>query len=147
MPRHLISLGALLCVIVMLFSACQKSEIDSLPEDVSSFMTEYFAFQPIQSTAKTKDGGWVVSVKSGATLWFAADGNWTAIDGNGTTLPAVLIHDQVPATLWAFIVELEATENVYSLEKTGETMIVGLLDTHITYNRTTGSITYPSVVE
>lgn len=145
MSRRLIPIifiSFLLCVI----AACQHDEWDEVPSPVQTFISQYFPFGEVSSVVFGKSGNVTVSIDNGATLSFDKDYNWTDINGNGIPLPGNFLYDQLPQSLYSYLLESEQTAGVYSASRNYDYIVLDLLDTSISYDRTTGDITYPSAL-
>ena len=133
----------LLIVVTVSAAACNDSQWDELPAPIAQFIDRYFNSTDIESYTDSGSSH-IVVIKNGSRLTFDSEYEWTMIDGRGGTLPQILISDQLPEALYGFLVNLEATDGVYSLSRTAYTITVQLQDTDVVYDRRSGSITYPS---
>ena len=116
--------------------------MDDLPDDISSFSSQYFPGQRVSDYSESDDGK-RMELANGATIIFNDDNDWVTIDGNGSRLPEVLVYDQLPPALFQYLEEMEAANSVYKLSRTSSIYIVTLDDTYITYDIDSGTITYP----
>ena len=128
---------------LMIIGACSNNLWDELPTPVARFIAEYFPGSGIKSYNVTDDGNYRVKIDNSVTLTFDSACNWTCVDGNGGTLPPVFIQDQLPPALLRYLQETEDTDNVYLVVRNGIYYKVTLVDTVLTYEIETGTITYP----
>lgn len=140
--KSLIQILVLAALIIT--GACSSNVWDELPENVSSFVGEYFPGQGIRSFSEEGDGEQVV-LNNGTSILFDKNGEWTTVDLGGSVLPEVFLYDCVPPALFQYLEETSNTDNVYKAERTSREYILTLTDTYITYNIETGDIIYPSV--
>ena len=73
--------------------------MDDLPDDISSFSSQYFPGQRVSDYSESDDGK-RMELANGATIIFNDDNDWVTIDGNGSRLPEVLVCDQLPPALF-----------------------------------------------
>lgn len=93
---------AMIGVLVVL-GACSSDASEELPSAVSRFATQYFPGLGVKSYQQLKDGGCIVQLSGGPTLTFDSEDRWLEIDGNGSTLPQVLMYDQLPPSLYEYL--------------------------------------------
>lgn len=139
-----ILLLAMLGVLVVL-GACSSDVSEELPSAVSRFTTEYFPGLGVKSYQQLKDGGCIVQLSGGPTLTFDSDDRWLEIDGNGSVLPQVLMYDQLPPSLYEYLQATEQQTEVYEMKRDRYYYKLTMFDTVITYDITTGKITYPGM--
>lgn len=65
---------------------------------------------------------------------------WSSIDGEGATLPQVLLFDELPPALYQYLEETESLNSVYRLDRDARQYEVGLFDSALTYTIATGEI-------
>lgn len=134
-------LGLLFTVIIV--TACNDTVWDELPSPISSFIAQYFPGEKVQSYSEKSDS-YYVTVKSGASLVFDVNYDWTSIDGNGEPLPAQLVFDQFPSPLYDYIDGQMMQSDVYAVTRNKSTYEVTLADTRISYDIQTETVVYPS---
>ena len=146
MIRHLLNHSSIfpvtLLLILLAACACSSNVMDDLPDDISSFSSQYFPGQRVSDYSESDDGK-RMELANGATIIFNDDNDWVTIDGNGSRLPEVLVYDQLPPALFQYLEEMEAANSVYKLSRTSSIYIVTLAATYITYDIDSGTITYP----
>lgn len=133
-----------IAIALVMAGSCSSNVWDELPDKVTSFLAEYFPGQGVASYSDVEGEDCRVEMRNGAVITFDVNDNWATIDGNGNTLPEVLIYDQLPPALFQYLEEMESTNGVYKLSRTSSTYIVTLRDTYITYDVESGAITYPA---
>lgn len=124
--------------------SCKENGVDmsDLPTQVSAFITKYYPGVEVDRWSNSA-GKSTVYLRNSATIVFdnTADKNWVSIDGNGGTLPQMLVYDQTPATLYRYIEENNAVNGVYGMSRDGKQYVVVLLDSRVIYDIATGKIT------
>lgn len=134
-----------IAIIAALFSACDEPDVwNKVPAAVSQFVQKYWPGQDLSYATTEKDGGTQVTIQNGPTIEFDTNGSWTSIKGNGSTIPSMLLYDQLPDPLYRYIEQSEATNGVYNLSRTSTIYEVTLLNTVITYTISTSQITIPT---
>lgn len=126
-----------------LWTSCGEGELNELPTTVQSFVAQYFPGVVVSDYSTDKDGDIHVALRNDATLVFDSDGDWIEVDGNGSPLPADLVLDRLPAPLYDYLESIEEVGNVYSIKKETSSIVVGLLDTTLTYDTLTQTVVYP----
>nr|MDE6491155.1 hypothetical protein [Muribaculaceae bacterium] len=137
----LFTLGILLSLILTPSCSEEGVKLSDLPEAVAAFITKYYpgvAIDRFGNSANTC----VVGLRDSATLTFDGKRQWTIIDGNGATLPQILVYDQTPEELYAYLEEIEATNGVYKLERAKGDYGVWLYDSYFEYYAASGEIEY-----
>ncbi len=129
--------------ILPMLSSCSSSDIDEMPQTLQTFVTQYWPNVSVSSYSD-QNGTQVVKLQDSATLTFNSDNRWTDINGNGATIPAQLLFDQLPETLYNYLVTLEATTEVYRLHRDSSDITVTLHASILTYDIATQTIIYPS---
>lgn len=128
---------------IILLGACGNDVNDELPQEILTFINKYYPNSAVSSFDEAKNGSYTVTIRNGAILKFDSQMKWTEINGNGVTLPPMMIMDESPAPLFRYIEEMERTNEVYLLSRNSEIYRVEFLDTYITYTIATGTISYP----
>ncbi len=128
---------------ILVFGACSSDALEDTPTAVSRFITQYFPNQRVKSYTETSDGGHKAVLDNSATIIFDDDNKWIEIDGEGSTLPEVLLYDQLPPELYSYLQATEQTGGVYAVTRDNFYYKLTMIDTVITYTISTGSITYP----
>lgn len=131
----------ILAMLLAALTSCQDSDnYKDLVDPVSSFVSQYWPNPDIESYTHPTADTYLVIIKNGPSITFDSNYKWTEIDGNGMTLPQVLLYDQLPSTLYRYLEETENTGAVFKLERTARQYSVTLLDSSLTYNTSTGEI-------
>lgn len=135
----------LLLPLLIGLTACDSDDVDGVPSEIGRFVSHYWPGTAISSCEKTM-GGYAVRVKNGPSLVFNSAYKWISISGNGQSLPAVLLFDQLPPALYEYLQDMEATGNVRVISDQAKEVIVTLPALTIHYDKATGDITerYPS---
>lgn len=135
------SITLLLGLFLIAFSltSCSDSKWGELPSPISSFITEYFPYSSIESYSEN-DNEYYIRVKDGPSMIFDSSYSWTTIDGEGATLPHILLFDELPPALYEYLESAESLASVYRLDRNSRQYDVGLFDTALTYTIATGEI-------
>lgn len=129
----------LLSLVMFGLTSCSDSKWGDLPSSISSFITEYFPNSSIESYSENNDE-YYVKIKDGPSMIFDSSYSWTTIDGEGATLPQVLLFDELPPALYEYLESTENLTSVYRLDRNSRQYDVGLFDTALTYTIATGEI-------
>lgn len=142
-----ISFFCTLAITVLIFlCSCSSDAIDETPQSIANFITQYFPNERVESYTSIGDGKHKVTLYNSATLIFDAENRWTEIDGEGSTLPEVLLYDQLPPALYAYLQATEQQRSVYAVSRDYIYYKLTMLDTVITYTISSGAITYPGEI-
>lgn len=131
-----------LCI-AMLLTACDSDSStlwDELPESIAEFVAQYYPNNGVSGYATNDENQHTVYLHNSATLRFDADYRWIEIDGNGITLPQVLVFDQLPPELYKYLQETDNTTSVYAAMRNSTTYTLRLSDTTLYYDIDSGSI-------
>ena len=121
-------------------SGCANDAWEDVPSKAYDFCMEYWPEYAIQTYGNV-DGVQVVVIKGAATVYFDQASQWIKIDGNGGTLPPMLMYDQLPGPLYTYLEQVEAVRAVYILARNATSYEVTLANQTVTYNVETGEIT------
>lgn len=143
MNRGKITILAPLLVAILIIGACSNSVWDELPSAISSFISEYFPGMGVSSYSEDEDS-YRVQVRNGASLIFDKEYHWTEVEGNGVPLPEVFMYDQLPPALYNYLQGIEQQAGVYGVKRDKDYYKLTMHDTVITYDISTGKITYPN---
>lgn len=131
----------LAAVAMAMLSGCSNNDLyEDMPAEIQSFISQYYpnsALASFTSSAST----YTVIIKDGPTISFGSDYRWTRVDGNGSTLPQVLLFNDLPPELYAYLQETENTNSVFCVSRTAKEYTVELLTEKLTYEIATGQIT------
>ena len=123
--------------------SCSEDGVDlsDLPEQVSSFVSKYYPGVEVDRWVNSS-GKSTVYLRNSATIVFGntADKSWISIDGNGGTLPQMLVYDQTPTALYRYIEENNAVNGVYSMTRDSKEYKVVLLNSRVTYDIASGKV-------
>ncbi len=68
-------------------------------------------------------------------LTFGENYGWTAIDGYGMPLPQVMLFDQLPPRLYAYLQDSQQQlDSVFGMERDSKRYVLTLLDSTLTYD-------------
>lgn len=142
-PRLWTIITSFLAVITL--QSCANDAWEDVPSTAYDFCMEYWPEYAIQTYGNI-DGVQVVVIKGAATVYFDQASQWIKIDGNGGTLPPMLMWDQLPGPLYTYLEEIEAVRAVYVLARNATSYDVTLSNQTISYNVNTGEITGSEVL-
>lgn len=127
-------------VYALLAASCSNGDVwNDVPAKIATFINQYYPNSQLASCDKT-GSDWHVRIKDGPGLTFDATYRWKVIAGYGETLPQVLLFDQLPPALYDYLEECEVLNGVYSLERDAAQYTVGLSNTSVTYEISTGTV-------
>ncbi|MCM1317044.1 MAG: hypothetical protein NC241_02555 [Bacteroides sp.] len=135
--------GILIMAFAVLLPLCgcgNNDVYDEMPQKIQMFVSQYWPNSEMASFTVTATGS-VARIEHGPTLTFDSEGEWTAVDGNGATLPPTFLFDRLPQPLYE---HLEATENtaaVYAATRRPPIYTVRLSTRTLTYDSSTASLT------
>lgn len=132
----------IISICALLAAACQSSDLfKELPAPISKFVSQYWPNPAIASYSEPSSGEYEVVITNGPTLKFDSNYDWTEINGNGMTLPEVLLYDRLPEKLYDYLSAGSELDNVFTLVRTPRTITVTLLNTTVTYDIESQKIT------
>ena len=132
----------LLLLGLLMLGACSDNLMDELPRPIATFVNTYFPNSNVKDYTFTNDT-YMVKLSDGATVQFNINLVWVKVDGNGSTLPAGFINDQLPPGLLEYLQSMTPDEGIYAVSRDDITYTVTLKDTTLSYNITDGNIVYP----
>lgn len=142
MRPALVSMFAALISAAMLFvmSSCQNDdEWNDMPQEIASFVSKYFPGEGVNSY--THNGAaYHVRVDDGPGITFGSDYAWESVDGYGMPLPQVMLFDQLPPKLYAYLQDSQQLDSVFSMERDSKRYTLTLLDTTLVYDIESGQI-------
>lgn len=125
--------------IIMPLTGCSDGKWGDLPSSIANFVSEYFPSSSVESYSEN-NGQYYVKIKNGPSIKFDGTYAWCSIDGEGATLPQVLLFDELPPALYQYLEGTESLNSVYELNRDARQYEVGLFDTALTYTIATGEI-------
>lgn len=134
----------IVAIIVILIGAvaCSDSMWDDLPSPVADFISEYFPQQALESEG-WNDDVFYVHMKNSTVMSFDTNYKWRSINGYGSTLPRMLLFDQLPPALYEYLQSMDSTDDVYRVDRNSSRYIVELAESPVIYNIADESITVP----
>lgn len=139
MKKVLFTLGMIISLILTPSCSEEGVKLSDLPEAVASFVSKYYPGVAIDRFGNSTLNC-VVGLRDSATLTFDGKREWKIIDGNGATLPLMLVYDQTPEGLYKYLEGLGATTGVYKLERGKGKYGVWLYNSYFEYDVATGKV-------
>lgn len=132
---------------LLFLSGCSSNDSDAydrMPEKVRQFVARYYPGYGVQSYTASGD---VVHVRldNGPGITFDRDLNLEGVNGYGSTLPQVLLFDMLPPALFEYLQSTEELNEVFAVTFTPRDVTVELLESRLTYDVSTASITRSAV--
>ena len=79
-------------------------------------------------------------VDDGPGITFDSDYAWEIVDGYGMPLPQVLLFDQLPPKLYAYLQDSQQLDSVFSMERDSRRYTLSLLNADLVYDIKTEEI-------
>lgn len=138
----------ILLISIMPLTGCSSSEWEDLPDPIAHFVAQYFPEEGVADYGETGNV-YYVKLRGSAALSFDSNFAWISVDGEGSTLPQVLLFDQLPPALYEYIQENSSLTSVYKISRNTRDYHVTLSDTYLTYNISNKTVSeeYPSKAE
>lgn len=131
----------LIIIMYAMLGACQSGDdFDKMPRSIMQFVTQYWPNPAVSQCQENDDGSWLVQIKSGPTLTFDAEENWTSVNGNGVPLPQVLLFDRLPSALYDYLESGGYLGQVFDMSRTAREITLQLHTSRLYYVIDTGEI-------
>ncbi len=140
-PVFMLILSAVMSVF-LLFAATSchgDDDWDAMPQDIADFVSQYFPGSGIGSYSHNGDT-YHVRIDNGPGITFDSDYAWVSVDGYGMPLPQVLLFDQLPPKLYAYLQDSQQLDSVFSMERDSRRYTLSLLNSTLIYDIATGAI-------
>ncbi len=127
-------------------SSCHNNEEwDEMPQEIADFVSKYFPGEGIGSYSYSSTG-YHVRIDDGPGITFDNNYAWVVVDGYGMPLPQVMLFDQLPPRLYAYLQDSQQLDSVFSMERDSLRYTLSLLNSDLIYDIKTGAIsgTVPS---
>lgn len=127
-------------------SSCHNNEEwDEMPQEIADFVSKYFPGEGIGSYSHSSTG-YHVRIDDGPGITFDNNYAWVVVDGYGMPLPQVMLFDQLPPRLYAYLQDSQQLDSVFSMERDSLRYTLSLLNSDLIYDIKTGAIsgTVPS---
>lgn len=127
-------------------SSCHNNEEwDEMPQEIADFVSKYFPGEGIGSYSHSSTG-YHVRIDDGPGITFGNNYAWEVVDGYGMPLPQVMLFDQLPPRLYAYLQDSQQLDSVFSMERDSLRYTLSLLNSDLIYDIKTGAIsgTVPS---
>ena len=128
-------LNILVLFLAVTLTGCHDNDIyNEMPQEIELFTDRYFPDVAVSDFTHSGDT-YHLTLRNGPGITFgpAPDYSWIAVNGYGSTLPAVFMFDQLPPELYVYLQENQVTDGVYAVERDTVTYRLTLLDNTITY--------------
>lgn len=140
-PILMLILSAIMsgCLLFVVSSCHGDDEWDAMPRDIADFVSQYFPGSGIGSYSHTGDT-YHVRIDNGPGITFDSNYAWVSVDGYGMPLPQVLLFDQLPPRLYAYLQDSQQLDSVFSMERDSLRYTLSLLNSTLVYDIATGAI-------
>lgn len=136
-----INLISLIIFSIALLISCQGTDTYSeLPRPIAQFVSQYWPNPEVSNFSHPDESTYEVYVKNGPTLKFNSDYEWISINGNGVSLPEVLLYDCLPGRLYSYLASLSLLADCFSIERSPQLYTLTMLNFNVTYDITSGTI-------
>lgn len=124
-----------------LILSCQGTDTYSdLPRPIAQFVSQYWPNPDVSSFSVLNDSTFEVRIKNGPTIKFNDEYDWILINGNGLTLPVILLYDCLPNKLYDYLLSGSMLDKCFVLERTSRSYDLTMLNDNITYDVRTNDI-------
>lgn len=140
-PVLMLILSAIMsaCLLFVASSCHGDDDWDSMPQDIADFVSRYFPGAGIGSYSHNGDT-YHVRIDNGPGITFDSDYAWETVDGYGMPLPQVMLFDQLPPKLYAYLQDSQQLDSVFSMERDSRRYTLSLLNSTIIYDIATGAV-------
>lgn len=138
---RLITITAAVIAAMTLPSCSDNENFDELPREIQKFVALYYPEISVSSYS-FNSGTYNIVLRNSATMTFNSSYQWISVNGRGATLPELFVYDRLPEALYDYLLTTSNTNNVYSASHNATSYTLGLLDSIITYDIKTASISY-----
>lgn len=135
-----ILVGTLTLLMLNSCSTHDDDAYDSMPAKVKNFVAHYFPGYGVESYTVTGNISHV-RLSNGPGITFDKDLNLEGVNGYGSPLPQVMLFDMLPPALFDYLQSNEELNQVFAMTFTPTQVIVELLESRLTYDVKTTSIT------
>lgn len=133
-------IAAILLLGQLLFSGCGNEDYEHFPREIQTFLNTYFPGQGVAGFQESA-GTYTVNLDNSASLVFNPALVWTAVYGNGNTIPTQFLYDQLPGPLYDYIETTDNLNEVFSIVRDAGIYTVTFHGYIIAYNVATEEIT------
>ena len=128
--------------VAMLFVAtsCHSDdEWDEMPQEIADFVSRYFPGEGIGSY--THNGNtYHVRIDDGPGITFDSDYAWEIVEGYGMPLPQVMLFDQLPPKVYAYLQDSQQLDSVFGMERDSKRYTLSLLNSTLMYDIASGEL-------
>lgn len=139
MLQLLLSLAMSVALMFVAVSCHSDDEWNEMPQEIADFVSKYFPGEGIGSYSHNGNT-YHVRVDDGPGITFDSDYAWEIVDGYGMPLPQVLLFDQLPPKLYAYLQDSQQLDSVFSMERDSRRYTLSLLNADLVYDIKTGEI-------
>lgn len=133
-------IAIIIFAVTVIISCRGTDEYSELPRPIAHFISLYWPNPEVSNFTQSDESTYEVYVKNGPTLKFNSDYEWISINGNGVSLPEVLLYDCLPDRLYSYLTSLSLLADCFSIERTPQIYTLTMLNFNVTYDITTGTI-------
>lgn len=127
-------------VLAVMNTSCSDDNMwGELPDEIQKFLATYFPEQGVTDFTES-NGTYRVKLKNSAAMVFNKSYLWTSVNGYGTPLPEIFLFDEFPPALYEYLTVTDNLKAVYSVTRDSSSYVVDLLNSTISYDRSSGDI-------
>ena len=154
MKKHFHYIGLfLVSVLGLLWTGCENIDVDDegMPFALRSFADQYFQGRGISDYRELPNGNYELTISNGPTMTVSIIpstnpitqdyANLLSYNGQGETMPQNMAYNFFPEPLYDYIDGLESINQIYTFTLKNNIYTVGLLDTQVIYDSSSGKIT------
>lgn len=139
MLQLMLSLAMSAALMFVAVSCHSDDEWDEMPQEIANFVSKYFPGEGVGSYSHNGNT-YHVRVDDGPGITFDSDYAWEIVDGHGMPLPQVLLFDQLPPKLYAYLQDSQQLDSVFSMERDSRRYTLSLLNADLVYDIKTEEI-------
>jgi len=127
-------------VLMSVATSCHgDDEWNEMPQEIADFVSKYFPGEGVNSYSHN-GSTYHVRIDDGPGITFDSNYAWEIVDGYGMPLPQVMLFDQLPPKLYAYLQDSQQLDSVFSMERNSRRYTLSLLNANLIYDIKTGEI-------
>lgn len=134
---------AFLGILALTLGACSGNDevYNGMPSEIEKFVAQYYPNSQVDTFTDTADGGYRLVLKDGPTMVFDKTCMWQSIDGNGSVIVQNFLFNELPPEVYEYLQSTDGLNEVFSVERSTKSYTLGLLDSTLSYDISSGEIT------